>query len=144
MIYDRIHHSQIGVDFIMLYVMIEALHIPLHTHSRSSLYICNAIQHLLLWLQVIRMLPHPDIYSLWPESGCRGCRRWTLSWYLWLRPHIPFILIAGLLYTYVMQFSTFNRGYGSYGCCHTLIFTLYDLRVDVVGAEGGLSVGTYD
>jgi len=83
MIYDRIHHSQIGVDFIMLFVMIEAL-------------------------------------------------------------HIPFILIAGLLYTYVMQFSTCYCGYRSYGCHHTLIFTLYDLRVDVVGAEGRLSVGTYD
>jgi hypothetical protein len=83
MIYDRIHHSQIGVDFIMLYVMIEAL-------------------------------------------------------------HIPFILIADLLYTYAMQFSTCYCGYRSYGCRHTLIFTLCDLRVDVVGAEGGLSVGTYD
>jgi hypothetical protein len=28
---------------------------PLHTHIRSSLYIYNAIQHLLLWLVVIRM-----------------------------------------------------------------------------------------
>ena len=61
-----IHHSQIGVDFIMLYVMIEAL-------------------------------------------------------------HIPFILIADLLYTYVMQFSTCYCGYRSYGCRHTLIFTLYRL-----------------
>ena len=83
MIYDRIHHSQIGVDFIMLYVMIEAL-------------------------------------------------------------HIPFILIADLRYIYVMQFSTCYCGYRSYGCRRTLIFTLYDLIVDVVGAEGRLSVGTYD
>jgi hypothetical protein len=47
----------------MLVLMIEASH-PLHTHSRFSLYIYNAIQNLLLWLQVIRMPPHPDIYSL--------------------------------------------------------------------------------
>ena len=25
-----------------------------------------------------------------------------------------------------------------------LLYALWDLRVDVVGAEGGLSVGTYD
>jgi hypothetical protein len=65
----------------MLYAMIEVPH-PLHTHSRSSLYIYNAIQHLLQRLQV--------------------------------------------------------------GCRHTRISALCDLRVDVVGAEGGLSVGTYD
>ena len=47
--------------------MFEAPH-PLHTHSRSSLYIYNAIQNLLLWLQVIRMLPHPDICYLRPET----------------------------------------------------------------------------
>jgi hypothetical protein len=59
--------------------------------------------------------------------------------------HIPFILITGLLYTYVMQFSTCYCGYRSSGCTPCLIFTLCDLlRVDVVGAEGGLSVGTYD
>jgi hypothetical protein len=69
-----------------LVLMIEASH-PLHTHNRSSLYICNAIQHLLLWLQVLKVI-----------TGCTPC----------------------------------------------LIFTLCDLRVDVVGAEGGLSVGTYD
>jgi hypothetical protein len=31
-----------------LVLMIETPH-PLHTHTRSSLYIYNAIQHLLLW-----------------------------------------------------------------------------------------------
>ena len=82
MIYDRIH-SQIGVDCIILYVMIEALHLP-HT------------------------------------------------------------LIVSSPYTYIVQFSTSYCGYRSSGC-PCLIFTLYDLRVDVVGAEGGgLSVGTYD
>jgi len=95
---------------------------------------------MLLWLQVIRMHPLPDIYSLWPETGCRGCRRWTLSWYLWLRPPIPFILIADLLYTYIMQFSTCYCGWRSYGCRHTLIFTLYDLRVDLLGGVGGGSL----
>ena len=71
----------------LLVLMIDTPH-PVHTHSRSSLYICNAIQHLLLWLQVLKVI-----------TGCTPC----------------------------------------------LIFTLCDLlRVDVVGAEGGLSVGTYD
>ena len=39
------------------YVMIETPH-PLHTHGRSSSYIYNAFQNLLLWLQVIRIQPH--------------------------------------------------------------------------------------
>ena len=44
----------------LLVLMIEAPH-SLHTHSRSSLYIYNAIQHLLQWLVVIRMQLQPDI-----------------------------------------------------------------------------------
>jgi hypothetical protein len=59
----------------LLVLMIQTPH-SLHTHSRSSLYIYNAIQHLLLWLQVL-------------------------------------------------------------GCCHTLIFTLCDLRVDLLDIGGG-------
>ena len=57
-------------------LMIETPH-TLHTHSRSSLYIYNAIQHLQQWLPVIRMQPHPDICSLRPVSGCGfpRCRR---------------------------------------------------------------------
>ena len=35
----------------------------LHTHRRSSLYIYNALQHLLQWLVVIRILPHPNMAS---------------------------------------------------------------------------------
>jgi len=57
--------------------------------------------------------------------------------------HLPHTLIVSSPYTYIMQFSTSYCGYRSSGC-PCLIFTLYDLRVDVVGAEGGLSVGTYD
>jgi hypothetical protein len=38
----------------LLVLTFEAPH-SLHTHSRSSLYIYNAIQHLLQWLVVIRM-----------------------------------------------------------------------------------------
>jgi len=49
----------------LLVLIIEAPH-SLHTHSRSFLYIYNAIQHLLQWLQVIRMPPHSDICSLRP------------------------------------------------------------------------------
>ena len=41
----------------LIVLMIEAPH-SLHTHSRSSSYIYNSIQHLLQWLQVIRMQPH--------------------------------------------------------------------------------------
>ena len=41
----------------LLVLMIQAPH-SLHTHSRSSVYIYNAIQNLRQWLQVIRMQPH--------------------------------------------------------------------------------------
>ena len=44
--------------------MIETPH-SFHTHIRSSLYIHNAIQHLLQWLQVIRMLPRNLISAIW-------------------------------------------------------------------------------
>ena len=46
--------------FLMLYVMIEPPH-SFHNHIRSSLYVFNAIQYLLHWLQVIRMQLQPDI-----------------------------------------------------------------------------------
>jgi hypothetical protein len=46
---------------IMLKDMIEAPH-PLHSHSRSTSYICYVFQHLLL--VVIRMQPQPDILGL--------------------------------------------------------------------------------
>ena len=47
----------------LLVLLIEVPH-SIHTHSRSSLYIYNAIQHLRQWLQAISMLPHPDIWYL--------------------------------------------------------------------------------
>jgi len=56
--------------------MIETPH-TLHTHSRSSLYIYNAIHHLQQWLPVMRMQPHPDICSLGHESGCCWYKRWV-------------------------------------------------------------------
>jgi hypothetical protein len=49
-----------GGSLLLLVLMIEAPH-SLHTHIRSSLYIYNVIQHLLQWLQVIRMQLQPDI-----------------------------------------------------------------------------------
>ena len=49
----------------VIVLMIEVPH-SIHTHSRSSLYIHNVIQHLRQWLQVIRMPPHPDICYLRP------------------------------------------------------------------------------
>ena len=52
----------------LLVLLIEVPH-TLHTHSRSSLYIYNAIQHLEQWLPVIRMQPHPDICSLRPVGA---------------------------------------------------------------------------
>jgi hypothetical protein len=47
----------------LLVLMFEAPH-SLHTHSRSSLYIYNAIQHLLQWLVVISMQLQPNICSM--------------------------------------------------------------------------------
>jgi hypothetical protein len=41
----------------VLVLMIDTPH-PVHTHSRFSLYIYKVFQHLLMWLQVIRMQPH--------------------------------------------------------------------------------------
>jgi hypothetical protein len=38
----------------LLVLVIDTPH-PVHTHSRSSLYIYKVFQHLLQWLQVIRM-----------------------------------------------------------------------------------------
>ena len=71
----------VGIGGGSLFVlMIETPH-PLHTHSRSSLYIYNAIQHLEQWLPVIRMPLHPDICSLRPKSdvlGCAWCRSRSL------------------------------------------------------------------
>ena len=46
-------------------IMIQTPH-SLHTHSRSSLYIYNAIQHL---LQLLVVIPYPDICSLGLESN---------------------------------------------------------------------------
>jgi hypothetical protein len=70
--------SHFDFDFYVIgnaIAMIAASH-PLHTHIRSSSYIYNAIQHLLHWLQVIRMLPHPYLPS-GTESGCCWYRRWV-------------------------------------------------------------------
>jgi hypothetical protein len=59
----------LGVDVVgiggryLLVLTIEASH-PLHTHSRSSLYIYIVFQHLLQFLVVIRMPPHPYIQPL--------------------------------------------------------------------------------
>jgi hypothetical protein len=64
-LYQRLRVDLFGVGVgggYLLVLIIEAPH-PLHTHSRSALYIYNAIQHLLLWLQVIRMPSHPYICS---------------------------------------------------------------------------------
>ena len=48
--------------------MVETPH-PLQTHSVSSLYIYNAIQYLLQWLQeVIRMYLQPDMLPHGPKS----------------------------------------------------------------------------
>jgi hypothetical protein len=60
----------------LLVLTIEASH-PLHTHSRSSLYIYIVFQHLLQWLVVIRMPPLPYIHPLGPDSGCCLYRRWV-------------------------------------------------------------------
>jgi len=64
-----VFESHLECTYVCTYVMIETPH-SIHTHSRSSLYIYNAIQHLRQWLQAISMPPHPDICYLRPESGC--------------------------------------------------------------------------
>jgi hypothetical protein len=53
----------------LLGLMIKTPH-SLHTHRRSSLYIYNAIHHLLQWLVVISMYLQPDICSMKPEREC--------------------------------------------------------------------------
>ena len=45
-------------------LMIETPH-SLHTHTRSSLYIYNAIQHLLQGFCIIRMMQHHIVITLW-------------------------------------------------------------------------------
>jgi hypothetical protein len=63
----------------LLVLMIKTPH-SLHTHRRSSLYIYNAIYHLLQWLVVISMYLQPDICSMKPErelSGYCWGRRWV-------------------------------------------------------------------
>jgi len=55
----------------LLVLMIETRH-PVYTHSRSSLYICKVFQHLLQWLQVIRMSLQPDICSQGPKRDVHG------------------------------------------------------------------------
>jgi hypothetical protein len=59
----------------------------LHTHSRSTSYTYKEFKHLELWLVVIRMLPHPYICPLRPDSGSPWCRRWvSISSYDWGPP----------------------------------------------------------
>ena len=68
----------------LLVLMIDTPH-TCHTHSRSSLYIYEVFQHLLLWLQVIRMQPHTCngkdyglcvmcIISEYKSTHCHDCR----------------------------------------------------------------------
>jgi hypothetical protein len=60
---DLILPSGMGLGVLLLH-MIDTPR-PLHTHRRSFSYIhINAIQHLLLRLQVIWMQPQPDICSM--------------------------------------------------------------------------------
>jgi hypothetical protein len=60
----------------LLVLMIE--HPPFLSYSYQVVFIhiYNAIQYLLQWLQVIRMLPHPDICHLGPERESVCC--WLL------------------------------------------------------------------
>jgi hypothetical protein len=60
----------VGGGYLLL-LTIEASH-PLHTHGRSSLYIYIVFQHLLQFLVVIRMPPHPYIHPLGVDVVCVG------------------------------------------------------------------------
>ena len=44
----------------LLVLMIETPH-PVHTHSRTSLYIYKVFEHLQQWLRVIRVYFQPDL-----------------------------------------------------------------------------------
>jgi hypothetical protein len=89
-----------GDGSLLLVHMIDIPH-PLNTHRRSSSYIYKVFQHLLQRLQVIRMLPHPDICPLGPESGCcRQCQcgRWVLLVLMFKAPHSHQTHIRSSLY----------------------------------------------
>ena len=45
---------------------------PVHTYSKSSLYVYKVFQRRLQWLKVIRMQPYPNICSLGPKSDVLG------------------------------------------------------------------------
>jgi hypothetical protein len=113
-------------DFLQ-YVMIEAPH-TLYTHSRSSSYIYIVFPHLILRLQVIiRMQPQPDICLVSQSKVVVGDSpgfAMGLHCYISLRHLTHFILIAGLLHTYIMCFSTFYFGWHPYLCNHTLLSSL--------------------
>jgi len=55
------------LDPLLVVLMIETPH-PVHSHSRSSLYIYKVFKHLQQWLQVIRVSLQPDICSHGPKS----------------------------------------------------------------------------
>jgi hypothetical protein len=57
----------------LLVLMIETPH-PVHTHSRSSLYIDKVFEHLQLWLRVIRVYGSSslDICSHGPKNDVDG------------------------------------------------------------------------
>ena len=59
--------------------MIETPHL-LHTCIRSSSFTINVFQHRLLWIQVIRMQPQPDIYLVSNHSSCSRRVSWILTW----------------------------------------------------------------
>jgi len=110
----------------VFYIMIETLH-PVDTHSKSTSYIYNVFQHLLLLPVVIRKQPQPDICSLRAvESAVRDFLGFSLvvCFTLWLRHCTHFILIADLLHTCIICFSTFCCAQWSKGWNPTLISSL--------------------
>ena len=122
--------------------MIEAPH-PLHTHIRSSSYIYNVFQHLLLWLVGIRMQPQPDMPGPWSHS-----QRWLLEihsvcyldpiFMLPIDPPTHFILRSGLYHIYLMCFSTFYCGLGLYSYVknlHNLVLWDHHSLLTVACAE---------
>ena len=67
--FDRRYHPTTGV----LCIMIQTPH-SLHTHSRSSLFMYNAIQHL---LQLLVVIPYPDIECFRDTKKTAGSNRYT-------------------------------------------------------------------
>ena len=112
-------------------LMIETPH-SLHTHTRSSLYIYNAIQHLLQGFCIIRMMQHHIITALWDlRVNAVGIGGGFLLVLMIETPHTLHTYIRSSLYIYnAIQhlLQGFCRGSKCKTKCKTKNITLRSLR----------------